>query len=290
MLDAIRRWNKSAYKQSPTRPEIRIIVSNACDSEDHVCVLSEGVDFPIDHFDPIAVESAIDFSGILFDCLFGCDSVMDNFNQAKSCCKGYQLFPPERDPSQFYSVPPVMRLGKRSTSSNHDVGEVSSSGVKRQNKVSPSQTSQRNRSRFRVRVSLRGANDWERQVQTHNMMMVRACPVCGEKKLCLLRVEAGRDTSINCMLKGVINKNFGVLLDTAQLLCVVDQLKTFDENVKCTKEAEMKEIIDDVIAGSISSSSETPDRTVLESLQKAAGDTTRDLSKLSDGPSLKIGW
>jgi ElaB/YqjD/DUF883 family membrane-anchored ribosome-binding protein len=44
----------------------------------------------------------------------------------------------------------------------------------------------------------------------------------------------------------------------------------------------MKEIIDNVIAGSISSSSETPDRTVLESLKKAADDAARDLSKLSD--------
>jgi hypothetical protein len=45
MLDAIRSWNKSAREQSPPRPEIRIIVSNACDSEDHARVLSEVVDF-----------------------------------------------------------------------------------------------------------------------------------------------------------------------------------------------------------------------------------------------------
>jgi hypothetical protein len=45
MLDAIRSWNKSSREQSPPRPEIRIIVSNACDSEDHARVLSEVVDF-----------------------------------------------------------------------------------------------------------------------------------------------------------------------------------------------------------------------------------------------------
>ena len=65
MLDAIRSWNKSAREQSPPRPEIRIIVSNACDSEEHARVLSEGVDFAIGHRAPVADESAIDFSGTL---------------------------------------------------------------------------------------------------------------------------------------------------------------------------------------------------------------------------------
>ena len=67
MLDAIRSWNTSARKQSPPRPEIRIIVSNACDSEEHARVLSEGVDFAIGHRAPVADESAIDFSGIFFE-------------------------------------------------------------------------------------------------------------------------------------------------------------------------------------------------------------------------------
>jgi hypothetical protein len=67
MLDAIRSWNTSARKQSPPRPEICIIVSNACDSEEHVRLLSEVVDFAIGHRAPVADESAIDFSGIFFE-------------------------------------------------------------------------------------------------------------------------------------------------------------------------------------------------------------------------------
>jgi hypothetical protein len=104
MLDAIRSWNKSVREQSPPRPQIRIILSNACDSEDHARVLSEGVDFAIDHDASVEDKDAIDFSGIFVDCLFGYDSLMDNFNQAKSCSKGYRLFSCERDPRQFYLV------------------------------------------------------------------------------------------------------------------------------------------------------------------------------------------
>ncbi len=104
MLDAIRSWNKSVREQSPPRPQIRIILSNACDSEDHARVLLEGVDFAIGHDASVEDKDAIDFSGIFFDCLFGCDSLMDSFNQAKSCSKGYRLFSCERDPRQFYLV------------------------------------------------------------------------------------------------------------------------------------------------------------------------------------------
>ncbi len=114
MLEAIRSWNESARKQSPPRPEIRMIVSNGCDSEDHARVLSEGVDFAIGHRAPVADENAIDFSGIFFDCLFGCESLMDSFDQAKSCSNGYRLFSPERDPRKFYLVHPDMLWGKRS--------------------------------------------------------------------------------------------------------------------------------------------------------------------------------
>jgi hypothetical protein len=32
------------------------------------------------------------------------DSMMDSFNQTKSCIKGYRLFFPERDPRQFYKT------------------------------------------------------------------------------------------------------------------------------------------------------------------------------------------
>ena len=88
MLDSIRTWNESVSEQSPPRPKIRIIVSNDCDSEEHARVLSEGVDFAICHHAPVVDENATDFSGIFYDSLFGCTSLMDSFNQAKSCSKG----------------------------------------------------------------------------------------------------------------------------------------------------------------------------------------------------------
>jgi len=316
MLDAIRSWNKSARKQSTPRPEIRIIVSNACDSEEHARVLSEGVDFAIGHRAPVADESAIDFSGIFFDCLFGCDSLMDSFNQAKSCSTGYRLFYPERDPRQFHLVPPGMCLRKRSTSSKHDAGEGSSSGAKRQKQdqvladksEEPLQVPSEGVTSKSKRLGKTSASPQhdageglscagkkkalpfdsggsKRHVKRLPMNLdVRSSP--GKIRIERFNEERELHTpltdSFKCMLKGVINRNFAVLLDDAQLLCVADQLKAFDKNVKSTKESEMKEIIDNVIAGSISSSSETPDRTVLESLKKTADDAARDLSKLSD--------
>ncbi len=104
MLDAIRSWNKSGREQNPPRPEIRIIVFNSCDSADHARVLSEVVDFAIGHRDHVVDQDAVQFSRIFFDCIFSCTSLMDSFNQAKSCRKGYQLFSPEQDPRQFYLV------------------------------------------------------------------------------------------------------------------------------------------------------------------------------------------
>jgi hypothetical protein len=242
---------------------------------------------------------------------------MDSFNQAKSCSKGYRLFFPERDPRQFYLVPPGMCLRKRSTSSKHDAGEGSSSGAKRHKQ----DQAFADRSEQPLQVSSEGVTSKSKRLgkkiasPQHDAGEGLSC--AGEKKALpfnsggskrnvkrlpmnlnvtmsspgKIRIERFNEErelhtpltdSFKCMLKGVINKNFGVLLDNAQLLCVADQLKAFDENVKSTKESEMKEIIDNVIAGSISSSSETPDRTILESLQKAADDAARDLSKLSE--------
>jgi hypothetical protein len=241
---------------------------------------------------------------------------MDSFNQAKSCSKGYRLFFPERDPRQFYLVPPGTCLRKRSTSSKHDAGEGSSSGAKRHKQ----DQAFADKSEQPLQVSSEGVTSKSKRLgkkiasPQHDAGEGLSC--AGEKKALsfgsggskrhvkklpmnvdvtmspgIIRIERFNEErelhtpltdSFKCMLKGVINQNFGVVLDDAQLLCVADQLWAFNDNVRSTKESEMKAIIDNVIAGSISSSSETPDRTVLESLQKAANDAARDLSKLSE--------
>ncbi len=131
MLEAIRTWNKIQCEKGSPR-SIRIVVLNACESEDHAQVLSQGVDFAIGHRDPLYDDNAINFSHLFYGSLFDGFSLQDSFDLAKSCSKGYLLKFPERDPRQFYLVPPEKRLGKRSTSSQHDAVEGSSSGAKRQ--------------------------------------------------------------------------------------------------------------------------------------------------------------
>jgi hypothetical protein len=104
------------------------------------------------------------------------------FNQAKSCSKGYRLFAPQRDPSQFYLVPPGMRLGKTNMSSKHDAGEGSSSGAKRQKEgQSFAEQSEQPLQVWSEGVTSK-TNAWERQVQAHSLMLVRACHVRGRKK------------------------------------------------------------------------------------------------------------
>jgi hypothetical protein len=51
ILPAIRSWNRDARSRSPPRPEIRLIVLNACESETHALDLTRAVDFASGHRD-----------------------------------------------------------------------------------------------------------------------------------------------------------------------------------------------------------------------------------------------
>ena len=104
ILPEIISWNRDARRRTPPRPEIRLIVLNACESDTHALDLTEGVDFAIGHRDPVNDGNAIEFSRLLYDRLFDSTTLLDSFNIARSCCKGYRLLA-NKDPSQFCLVP-----------------------------------------------------------------------------------------------------------------------------------------------------------------------------------------
>jgi hypothetical protein len=99
---------------------------NACESEGHADVLSEGVDFTIGHRALLGDDDAINFSGDFYVNLFKGRSLLESFIHAKSrsmCSRGgyqrfrkndYDIFPnsskghrlyfPKKDPRKFYLV------------------------------------------------------------------------------------------------------------------------------------------------------------------------------------------
>ena len=104
ILPEIMSWNRDARRRSPPRPDIRLIVLNACESATHALDLTRGVDFAIGHRDPVDDGNAIDFSRLLYDRLFDGTTLLNSFNIARSCCKGYRLLA-NKDPGQFRLVP-----------------------------------------------------------------------------------------------------------------------------------------------------------------------------------------
>jgi hypothetical protein len=53
ILDAICSWNRDARERTPARPDIRLIVLNACESDIHALDLTACVDFAIGHQRPV---------------------------------------------------------------------------------------------------------------------------------------------------------------------------------------------------------------------------------------------
>jgi len=104
ILQEIMSWNRDARSRSPPRPEIRLIVLNACESETHALDLTRGVDFAIGHWDLVDDGNALRFSRLLYDRLFDGTTLLDSFSIARSCCKGYRLLA-NKDPGQFRLVP-----------------------------------------------------------------------------------------------------------------------------------------------------------------------------------------
>jgi len=90
ILPSIVSWNRDARIRSPPRPEIRLIVLNACESETHA-ILSTTTTRLISRIS-------------LYDRLFDGTTLLDSFNIARSCCKDYRLFT-NKDPGQFRLLP-----------------------------------------------------------------------------------------------------------------------------------------------------------------------------------------
>ena len=103
MVPQIKSWNRHARSQTPPRPEIRFIVYNSCESDLHALNMTDCVDFAIGHQDPVEDKNAIQFTRLLYDCVFDRASLADSFEMAKSACEGYRLLA-RRDPRKFLLV------------------------------------------------------------------------------------------------------------------------------------------------------------------------------------------
>jgi hypothetical protein len=100
MIKAISTWNTESRKKG--QHEIRVIVVNACDSDVHAKELSQCVDFTIGHHAPLDDDKAIQFSKMLYTCLFRGMNLQASFKMAESSSssKGYNVFP-KKDPEKF---------------------------------------------------------------------------------------------------------------------------------------------------------------------------------------------
>ena len=100
ILDAIGYWNLDARSRNPPRPDIRLIVLNACESDVHALELTACVDFAIGHQHPVLDKDAINFSRLLYDRIFYGATLLGSFHMAKGCVDGYML-QGQRDPRNF---------------------------------------------------------------------------------------------------------------------------------------------------------------------------------------------
>ena len=99
-MDAISRWNRDARERTPPRPDIRLVVLNACESEIHALDLTACVDFAIGHQRPVFDKDAAEFLHMLYKSIFHGATLLDSFHMAKGCVDGYVLRG-QRDPRNF---------------------------------------------------------------------------------------------------------------------------------------------------------------------------------------------
>ena len=109
ILDAISSWNRDARGRTPPRPDIRLIVLNACESDIHALDLTACVDFAIGHQRPVFDKDAAEFSLVIYDSIFDGATLLDSFHMAKGCADGYSLGG-QRDPRDFRLLAPDNRL------------------------------------------------------------------------------------------------------------------------------------------------------------------------------------
>ena len=100
IVDAISSWNSDARGRTPPRPDIRLIVLNACESDVHALDLTTCVDFAIGHQQPVLDKDAVQFSRVMYDCIFDGATLFDSFRMAKGCADGY-LLRGQQDPRNF---------------------------------------------------------------------------------------------------------------------------------------------------------------------------------------------
>jgi hypothetical protein len=101
LVEAIQSWNATARRQQ--HHEIRLVILNACESDALARDLKSCVEFVIGHKHPVADDDAIDFSHLLYQCIFDGTALWDSFLQAKTACTGYRFFA-QRDAREFQLV------------------------------------------------------------------------------------------------------------------------------------------------------------------------------------------
>jgi len=106
ILTAISSYNDDARERNPPRPDIRLIVLNACESDVHAFELTACVDFAIGHQHPVLDKDAIEFSRLLYDCIFDGATLLNSFHQAKGVLDGYML-KGQRNPRKFRFLLPA---------------------------------------------------------------------------------------------------------------------------------------------------------------------------------------
>jgi hypothetical protein len=100
-VEAIQSWNATARRQQ--HHEIRLVILNVCESDALARDLKSCVEFVIGHKHPVADDDAIDFSHLLYQCIFDGTALWDSFLQAKTACTGYRFFA-QRDAREFQLV------------------------------------------------------------------------------------------------------------------------------------------------------------------------------------------
>jgi len=108
ILDAICSWNRDARGRTPARPDIRLIVLNACESDIHALDLTACVDFAIGHQRQVFDKDAAEFSRVMYDSIFDGATLLDSFHMARGCADGY-LLGGQRDPRDFRLLAPENR-------------------------------------------------------------------------------------------------------------------------------------------------------------------------------------
>jgi hypothetical protein len=193
-VDAIQSWNATARRQQ--YHEIRLVILNACESDALARDLKSCVEFVIGHKDRVADDDAIDFSHLLYQCIFDGTALWDSFLQAKTACTGYRFFA-QRDAREFQLVPPNIADTPKSprsctssvSSGLHDKGNISQNSrffeAGASNSPVQSATARAMPSGRTLFIGYRVASDADLVERLYDKLVSKGVPVWWDKK-CLL--------------------------------------------------------------------------------------------------------